>query len=61
MVLNWKKVECSLQVADESLPQAEDLKCLGIFFTSDGKLKREMDRQIGALSAVMRDCISLLR
>jgi len=36
MVLNWKKVECSLRVGDESLPQT--FKYLGILFTSDGRL-----------------------
>ena len=49
MVLNWKKVECS-----ESLPQAEEFKYLGILFMSDGRLVGEMDRRIGASSAVMR-------
>jgi len=47
MVLNRIKVECSLQVADESLPQAEEFKYLGILFTSDGRLDREMDGPIG--------------
>ena len=32
----------------------EDFKYLGILFTSDGKMEREMDRRIGAASAVMR-------
>ena len=52
MVLNWKKVECSLRVRDN--PQTEEFKYLGILFTSDGRLEREMDRRIGASSAVMR-------
>ena len=54
MVLNRKKVECSLWVGDESLLQAEEFEYLGILFTSDGRLEREMDKQIGFLSAVMR-------
>jgi len=28
MVLNWKKMECSLQVGDESLSQVEEFKYL---------------------------------
>ena len=47
-----KKVEYPLQVRD--VPQVEELEYLGILFTSDGKLEREMDRWIGASSAVMR-------
>jgi len=50
MVLNWK--ECSLWVGDESLPHAEELKYLGILFTSDGRLKGEKDRRTGVSSAV---------
>ena len=46
MVLNWKKVECSLQVRDESLPQAEEFNYLGVLFTSDGRFEWEMDRWI---------------
>jgi len=34
------------------LPQAKEY--LGILFTSEGKIDREMDRRIGAASAVMR-------
>jgi len=54
MVLNWKKEECSLRVMDESLPQAEEFKYFAILFMNDGELELEMDRQIGASSAVMR-------
>jgi len=44
MVLNWKKVECSLRVGDKSLLQAEEFKYLGTLFTSDSRLERQMDR-----------------
>ena len=54
MVLDRKKVDCSLWVGGESLPQVEEFKYLGILFTSEGKLEREIDRRIGAASAVMR-------
>ncbi|KAF7225184.1 tyrosine aminotransferase, partial [Nothobranchius furzeri] len=54
MVLNWKRVECLLRVRDEVLPQVEEVKYLGVLFTSEGKLEREIDRWIGAASAVMR-------
>jgi len=53
MFLNWKKVECSLWVGDKALPQAEGFMYLGILFTSDCRLEREMNRRIGASSAVM--------
>ena len=38
----------------ELLPQAKEFKYLGVLFTSEGKMEREMDRRIGAASAVMR-------
>ena len=54
MVLNRKRVECTLRVGDEILPQVEEFKYLGVLFTSDGRMEREIDRPIGAASAVMR-------
>ncbi|KAK3548517.1 hypothetical protein QTP70_013366 [Hemibagrus guttatus] len=54
MVLNRKKVVCTLQVGGEVLPQAEDFKYLGVLFTSEGRMDREIDRRIGAAAAVMR-------
>ena len=54
MVLNRKKVECTLRVGDEILPQVEEFKYLRVLFTSEGRMKREIDRWINAASAVMR-------
>ena len=54
MVLNRKRVECSLRVGEEVLPQVEGFKYLGVLFTSEGRMEREIDRRIGAASAVMR-------
>ncbi|KAK3569663.1 hypothetical protein QTP86_002629 [Hemibagrus guttatus] len=54
MVLNRKKVVCTLQVGGEVLPQVEDFKYLGVLFTSEGRMDREIDRRIGAAAAVMR-------
>uniref|UniRef100_A0A8C6LRX0 Reverse transcriptase domain-containing protein n=1 Tax=Nothobranchius furzeri TaxID=105023 RepID=A0A8C6LRX0_NOTFU len=54
MVLIQKRVECLLRVRDEVLPQVEEFKYLGVLFMSEGKLEREIDRRIGAASAVMR-------
>ena len=48
MVLNQKRVE------DEILPQVEEFKYLVVLFTSEGRMEREIDRRIGAASAVMR-------
>ncbi|KAK3522832.1 hypothetical protein QTP86_004669 [Hemibagrus guttatus] len=53
MVLNRKKVACTLQVGGELLPQVEEFKYLGVLFMSEGKMDREIDRRIGA-AAVMR-------
>ncbi|KAI3375226.1 hypothetical protein L3Q82_021728 [Scortum barcoo] len=54
MVLDRKRVACPLRVGGEVLPQVEEFKYLGVFFTSEGKMEREIDRRIGAASAVMR-------
>ncbi|XP_057696067.1 uncharacterized protein LOC130918404 [Corythoichthys intestinalis] len=54
MVLSRKRVDCSLQVGGEFLPQVEEFKYLGILFTSEGRSEREIDRRIGAASAVLR-------
>ncbi|KAK3514353.1 hypothetical protein QTP70_015882 [Hemibagrus guttatus] len=44
----------TLQVGGEVLPQVEEFKYLGILFTSEGRMDREIDRRIGAAAAVMR-------
>ncbi|KAK3565106.1 hypothetical protein QTP86_033155, partial [Hemibagrus guttatus] len=54
MVLDRKKVACTLQVGGEVLPQVEELKYLGVLFTSEGRMDREIDRWIGAAAAVMQ-------
>ncbi|KAK3512120.1 hypothetical protein QTP70_031238 [Hemibagrus guttatus] len=54
MVLDRKKVACTLQVGGEVLPQVEEFKYLGVLFTSEGGMDREIDRRIGAAAAVMR-------
>ncbi len=53
MVLCWKKVDCALWVGSELLPQAKEFKYFGVLFTSEGKMEHEIDRLIGAASAVM--------
>uniref|UniRef100_A0A8C9SX65 ribonuclease H n=1 Tax=Scleropages formosus TaxID=113540 RepID=A0A8C9SX65_SCLFO len=54
MVLSRKKVDCSLRVRGELLPQVEEFKYLGVLFTSEGKMERQVDGRIGAASTVMR-------
>ncbi|KAK0144934.1 hypothetical protein N1851_016177 [Merluccius polli] len=54
MRISTSKVECTLRVGDEILPQVEEFKYLGVMFTSEGRMEREIDRRIGAASAVMR-------
>ncbi|KAI3361009.1 hypothetical protein L3Q82_012904, partial [Scortum barcoo] len=53
MVLDRKRVACPLRVSGEVLPQVEEFKYLGVLFMSEGKMEREIDRRIGAASAVM--------
>uniref|UniRef100_A0A8C2ZPF1 Reverse transcriptase domain-containing protein n=1 Tax=Cyclopterus lumpus TaxID=8103 RepID=A0A8C2ZPF1_CYCLU len=52
MVLCRKLADCSLQVGANCLPQAKEFKYLGVLFTSEGKVEREVDRRIGAAAAV---------
>jgi len=47
-------MECSLQVGSELLPQAKEFKYLGVLLMSEGKMEQEMDRRIGAASAIMQ-------
>ena len=47
MVLDRKMVACSLRVGGEILPQVEEFKYLGVLFTSEGRMEREIDRRIG--------------
>ncbi|KAK3509359.1 hypothetical protein QTP70_030004 [Hemibagrus guttatus] len=54
MVLDRKKVACTLQVGGEVLPQVEEFKYLGVLFMSEGRMDHEIDRRIGAAAAVMR-------
>ncbi|KAK3516271.1 hypothetical protein QTP70_007251 [Hemibagrus guttatus] len=54
MVLDRKKVACTLQVGGKVLPQVEEFKYLGVLFTSEGRMDHEIDRRIGAAAAVMR-------
>ncbi|KAK3544336.1 hypothetical protein QTP86_009109 [Hemibagrus guttatus] len=54
MVLDRKKVACTLQVGGEVLPQVEEFKYLGVSFMSEGRMDHEIDRRIGAAAAVMR-------
>ncbi|KAG1932899.1 hypothetical protein F2P79_020886 [Pimephales promelas] len=54
MVLSRKRVACPLQVGGEILPQVEEFNYLGVLFTSEGRMEQEIDRRIGAASAVMR-------
>ncbi|KAK0144504.1 Retrovirus-related Pol polyprotein from type-1 retrotransposable element R2 [Merluccius polli] len=45
MVLNRKRVECTLRVGDEILPQVEEFKYLGVLFTSEGRIKEQKKEQ----------------
>lgn len=53
MVLDWKKVDYPRWVGSQSLPKAEDFKYLGVLFTRDSRMDEDMDKWIGASSALM--------
>lgn len=42
MVLDWTKVDFSLQVREEFLPQAEELKYLRVLFTSENTAPHDL-------------------
>jgi len=52
MVLCRKPVNCSHQVGTEALPQVKEFKYLGVLFTSEGKMEREIDRRSSVAAAV---------
>ena len=54
MVLCRKTKDCPLRLGRESLAQVREFKYLGVLFTSEGEMEREMDRWFRAASAVMR-------
>ncbi|KAK3533035.1 hypothetical protein QTP70_006219 [Hemibagrus guttatus] len=54
MVLDRKKVACTLQVGGEFLPQVKEFKYLGVLFTSEGRMDREIDRQTALLLPLHR-------
>ncbi|KAK3516227.1 hypothetical protein QTP70_006372 [Hemibagrus guttatus] len=54
MVLDQKKVVCTLQVGGEFLAQVEEFKYLWVLFSSEGRMDCEIDRRIGAAAAVMQ-------
>ena len=52
--LSRNPVQCFLQVGDVSLHQVEKFKYLGVAFTSDGRLDKELDVQLGKATSLMR-------
>ena len=58
IVLDQTKVACSHRVGGELLPQVEEFKCLGVLFTSEERMEREIDRWIGACFFVVSVCHS---
>ena len=54
LVLDRRKVVCSLRVGGEFLPQVEVFKYLGVLFMSEGRMDHEINRRICAAAAVMQ-------
>ncbi|KAI3374226.1 hypothetical protein L3Q82_006076 [Scortum barcoo] len=55
MVLDRKRVVCPLRRVRRGPASSGGVQVsLGVLFTSEGKMEREIDRRIGAASAVMR-------
>ncbi|KAI3359419.1 hypothetical protein L3Q82_002922 [Scortum barcoo] len=55
--ISTSKSEAMALSREEFLPQVKEFKYLGVLFTSEGKMEREMDRRIGAASAVLRTVV----
>lgn len=49
MVYTWTE-----DLGVESLPHVKRIRCLGILFTCDSKMERDMDRRIGAALGITR-------
>lgn len=43
-IFDWKKVEFFLLVGSESPPQVKEFRYFGVWFRSDGKMERKLDR-----------------
>jgi hypothetical protein len=54
MVISRNHSQCTATVNGVTLRQVENFRYLGFTFSSDGTLDAEIDRRIGAASAVMR-------
>ena len=55
MVLDRKKVACSLRLGGDFLPQVEEWRRIfGALVTSEGKKEHKIDRRIGEAATVMR-------
>jgi hypothetical protein len=54
MVISRNHSQCTATVNGVTLRQVENFRFLGFTFSSDGTLDAEIDRRIGAASAVMR-------
>lgn len=48
-VLGQKRVDCLLRVGSEFLPHVEEFMSLRVLFTSEGRLKQEIDRRISVM------------
>jgi len=55
MVWSREPVDCTVHVSGVQLRQVEEFKYLGILFSSDGRMERELSRRINQASAVMRE------
>lgn len=45
LVLTGKRVACPLQVGGEVLPQVEEFKNVGVLFTCEAKMERELSQK----------------
>ncbi len=52
MVISRKKVAWPLQVGGVFLPQVEEFKYLGVLFTSEGRMEREIDRKLSIYRSI---------
>ena len=53
LIKTWLNV-FNTEVGNESLPQVKEFKYLGVLFSSEGTMEREMGRRVGAAGAVLQ-------
>ena len=63
LMVNWKKTkvmkvarergDCEVRVDDQAIEQVDEMKCLGVMLSSDGRMQKEMEARIGSATRMI--------